>query len=89
MLNLSRSKTVLTLGLPIMAGMLSQSLLNLVDAAMVGSLGEAALAGVGLGGYANFMSIALIIGLGSGVQAIVARRVGEQNWQKTATMGSL
>lgn len=65
------------LGLPIMGGMLSQSLLNLVDAAMVGSLGEAALAGVGLGGYANFMAIALVMGLGVGVQATVARRRGE------------
>jgi Na+-driven multidrug efflux pump len=40
-----RVRTILTLGLPIIGGMLSQSLLNLVDAAMVGRLGEAALAG--------------------------------------------
>ena len=33
-----------------MAAMASQSLMNLVDAAMVGSLGGEALAGVGLGG---------------------------------------
>lgn len=65
------------LGLPIMGGMLSQSLLNLVDAAMVGSLGQAALAGVGLGGYVNFMAIALVMGLGVGVQATVARRRGQ------------
>ena len=50
-----------------MGGMLSQSLLNLIDAAMVGSLGQEALAGVGLGGYANFMAIALVLGLGVGV----------------------
>jgi len=60
-----------------MGGMLSQSLLNLVDAAMVGSLGQAALAGVGLGGYANFMAIAMVMGLGVGVQATVARRRGQ------------
>lgn len=72
-----RFRTILLLGLPIMGGMLSQSLLNLVDAAMVGSLGQAALAGVGLGGYANFMAIALVLGLGVGVQATVARRRGE------------
>ena len=45
-----RVKTILTLALPIMAGMLSQSVLNIIDAAMVGSLGETALAGVGIGG---------------------------------------
>ena len=65
------------LGLPIIGGMLSQSLLNLVDAAMVGTLGSEALAGVGLGSYATFMAIAIVMGLGAGVQAMVARRNGE------------
>ncbi|MEH6687002.1 MAG: MATE family efflux transporter [Halopseudomonas sabulinigri] len=73
----SRLKSIGVLGLPIMGGMLSQSLLNLVDAAMVGSLGSQALAGVGLGSYANFMAVALVMGLGAGVQAMVARRKGE------------
>ncbi len=73
----SRLKSIGILGLPIMGGMLSQSVLNLVDAAMVGSLGSQALAGVGLGSYANFMAVALVMGLGAGVQAMVARRKGE------------
>src|SRR5690606_10152230 len=72
-----RSRRILALALPIMAAMASQSLLNLVDAAMVGSLGDAALAAVGIGGYANFMAISLVLGLGAGVQAVVARRKGE------------
>lgn len=72
-----RRRTALRLALPIIAGMLSQSLLNLVDAALVGSLGEAALAGVGLGGYAFFMITAVVFGLSSGVQAQTARRFGE------------
>ncbi len=72
-----RYKTILMLGLPIIGGMLSQSILNLVDAAMVGSLGEAALAGVGVGSYANFVAVSLILGLSSGVQAMVARRRGQ------------
>lgn len=59
-----------------MAAMASQSLMNLVDAAMVGSLGGEALAGVGLGGYASFIAISMVIGLGAGVQAMVARRKG-------------
>ncbi|WP_338015149.1 MATE family efflux transporter [Alloalcanivorax marinus] len=75
---LLRSRRILALALPIMAAMASQSLLNLVDAAMVGSLGGQALAGVGLGGYAAFMSISVVIGLGAGVQAMVARRKGER-----------
>ena len=40
------------LAFPIMLGMLSQSVLNLIDAALVGHLGQEALAGVGIGGYA-------------------------------------
>lgn len=77
MLHIKRSRRVLTLALPIMAAMASQSLLNLVDAAMVGTLGGTSLAAVGLGGYANFMAVSLVLGLGAGVQATVARRKGE------------
>lgn len=80
-----RLRSITLLGLPIMGGMLSQSVLNLVDAAMVGSLGRHALAGVGLGSYANFMAIALVMGLGAGVQALVARRNGEGDDQAIAT----
>ncbi len=68
---------ILALALPITTGMLSQSLLNLVDAALVGRLGEVALSGVGLGSYANFIFIALITGLSSAVQTLVARRRGQ------------
>lgn len=85
MLERQRLRQILVLGLPIIGGMLSQSLINLVDAAMVGHLGETALAGVGIGSYANFMAISLIMGLGSAVQALVARRRGEGRLQHEAT----
>lgn len=71
--------TLLKLGLPITAGMLSQSLLNLVDAAMVGQLGEIALAGVGAAGYSHFVVISLILGLSSSVQVKVARLMGNRS----------
>ena len=64
--------------------MISQNVLNLVDAAMVGSLGDAALAGVGLGGFLNFLLSAFILGLSAGVQAMAARRVGEGRTNDTA-----
>ncbi|GGO80619.1 MATE family efflux transporter [Marinobacterium nitratireducens] len=79
-----RFRTILTLGLPIIGGMLSQSLLNLVDAAMVGRLGEKALAGVGIAGYANFIAISFVIGLSSAVQSMVARRCGEGRHEESA-----
>lgn len=79
-----RTRKILTLALPIMGGMLSQSLLNLVDAALVASLGETVLAGVGIGGYAIFMLTALILGLSSAVQSQVARRHGAQDYGQRA-----
>lgn len=84
MLERDRLRTIARLGLPMVAGMLSQNLLNLVDSAMVGVLGPEALAAVGIGSYANFMAIALFIGLSSGVQAMVARREGEGRHGETA-----
>ncbi|MDR9468239.1 MATE family efflux transporter [Marinospirillum sp.] len=84
MLKVGRTRKILTLALPIMGGMLSQSLLNLVDAALVGSLGETVLAGVGVGGYAIFMLTALIMGLSSSVQSQVARRHGARLYSTRA-----
>jgi MATE family multidrug resistance protein len=72
-----RRKQIIALGLPIIGGMTSQNLLNVVDTAMVGSLGDVALAATGIGGFANFMAVSFIMGLSAGVQAIAARRLGE------------
>lgn len=71
------ARRILGLGLPIVGGMVSQNVLDLVDTIMVGRLGEAALAAVGIASFANFMAVAVLIGLASGVQALVARRRGE------------
>ena len=73
----ARTREIWALALPIIGGMTSQNVLNLVDTAMVGALGEAALAGVGLASFINFMAMAAVTGLSVAVQAIAARRVGE------------
>ncbi len=73
----ARRSVILTLALPIIGSMISQNILNLVDTWIVGSLGDAALAAVGIGGFANFTSQAAILGLSSGVQALASRRKGE------------
>tara|TARA_R110000796_G_scaffold65310_1_gene150972 strand:+ start:263 stop:1585 length:1323 start_codon:yes stop_codon:yes gene_type:complete len=72
----NRHRKVIRLAFPIMLGMLSQSVLNLIDAALVGHLGEVALAGVGVGGYIMFMLSAVVFGLSSSVQSQTAQRVG-------------
>lgn len=80
----SRSRRILGLSLPIIGGMTSQNLLNLIDTAMVGALGAPALAGVGMGSFLSFMSVAVVIGLATAVQATAARRFGEGKFDETA-----
>ena len=77
MVEAARRRRILGLALPIIGGMVSQNVLNLVDTAMVGSLGDNALAGVGLGSFTNFMAVAFVMGMSSAVQAMSARRKGE------------
>jgi multidrug resistance protein, MATE family len=84
LVNRQRSEKIFHLAFPIMGGMVSQTALNLVDTAMVSTLGDVALAAVGLGSFATFMSQAMIQGLGSGVQSMVARRLGEGKLREAA-----
>jgi multidrug resistance protein, MATE family len=79
-----RNRRILTLALPIIGGMVSQNVMNLVDTAMVGQLGQAALAAVGLASFVNFLSQAFLTGLGTGVQAVAARRLGEGKGDEAA-----
>ncbi len=72
-----RLRRIGALSLPIIGGMASQNVLNLVDIAMVGTLGDTALAAVGMASFANFMGQAFITGMAAGVQATAARRLGE------------
>ena len=72
----ARRRHIFHMALPIIGGMASQNLLNIVDTAMVGTLGDAALAAVGLAGFASFMSAAFIMGMSTGVQATAARWLG-------------
>jgi multidrug resistance protein, MATE family len=66
------------LAFPIMIGFISFNIVGLVDTAMVASLGIQALAAVGLAQVIAACCGAVLIGLSAGVQAIVARRKGEQ-----------
>ncbi|WP_417594182.1 MATE family efflux transporter [Oceanospirillum sp.] len=67
-----RQREILKLALPLIGGMLSQSLINLVDSAMVGALGSTALAAAGIAGYTAFVITALILGISSAVQSTTA-----------------
>ncbi|MCW8876182.1 MAG: MATE family efflux transporter [Kangiellaceae bacterium] len=77
MVSRERSSQIFQIALPIIGGMISQNILNLVDAAMVGQLGSTPLAAVGLASFINFVAAAVFMGMAAGVQAMVARRIGE------------
>jgi MATE family multidrug resistance protein len=64
--------------------MASQNLVNLVDTAMVGTLGDQALAAVGLSSFVNFMAVSFMMGMSSGVQAMCARWKGAGRYGEIA-----
>jgi putative MATE family efflux protein len=73
-----RLRRISRLALPIVGGMVSQNVLNLVDVAFVGRLGPEALAAVGVGGFACLMMSTFFVGIASGgVQPMSSRRIGE------------
>ena len=72
-----RAGRILAIGIPILGGMGSSALLSLVDTAMVGWLGSAELAAVGLGSFASWIYLGFFQGLTIAVQALVSRRVGQ------------
>ena len=82
----ARRTRIFGLALPIIGGMVSQNLLNIVDTAMVGFLGDAALAAVGLGGFVVFMCQAMVMGISTGVQTTAARRKGEGRPDRAAAI---
>ncbi|MDP6692152.1 MAG: MATE family efflux transporter [Alphaproteobacteria bacterium] len=84
MITRSRLRTIGGIALPIIGGMVSQNVVNLVDTAMVGTLGTSALAAVAIGTYATFLATSVVIGLSSGVQTMVARRIGEGRGNEAA-----
>ncbi|APR86899.1 MATE efflux family protein [Minicystis rosea] len=62
---------------PIAAGMLGETALGLCDTKLVGALGPAALAGVGVASMLLFLGYALIFGLMRGVKVRTAYAVGQ------------
>jgi Na+-driven multidrug efflux pump len=73
---LRRMRPILALGAPLVGFLLVQSVVNIATVGMLGRLGTAAVAGVGAAN-AVFVSIcALLWGVDTGVQAVVARATG-------------
>ncbi len=69
-------RTILELAWPAILGNLMQTVVNMVDLVMVGRLGAAAVAAVGLGGQMQWFLNALMIAISVGTTALVARFIG-------------
>jgi len=73
---------VLRVALPAIAGLSTQMVVSLVDAAMVGRLEEAtyALAAMGIGVLATWALISFFSSLATGIHVIVARKFGQGDY---------
>lgn len=79
MITRNRIKTILDLALPITIGLGSSFIMTMVDIAMVGRLGNAAVAALGLSVFAYTLILSFVAGINPAVLGIVARRRGEES----------
>lgn len=70
--------TLLALAVPSVVEMVLTSLISSIDTMMVGGIGTAALASVGLTVQPRLLALSLAIGTSYGVTAVIARRKGEE-----------
>lgn len=85
-------KLVLTMSFPIMISMLVQSLYNIVDSIFVAKISEDALTATSIAYSAQILQIAVAVGTGVGVNALISRRLGAKRFDdanKAATTGLL
>ncbi|MEE1314706.1 MAG: MATE family efflux transporter [Faecalimonas sp.] len=79
-------KLIITMALPMIASMLVQALYNVVDSMFVARLNEEALTAVSLAFPVQNLMIAVAAGTGVGVNALLSKSLGEQNFEKANTV---
>ena len=72
-------RLVPTVSVPIMISMLVQALYNIVDSYFVAQYSNAALSAVNLAYPLQMLMIALSTGVGTGLNSVISRRLGEKN----------
>jgi putative MATE family efflux protein len=77
MLTTERVKTIHTLAFPVAVGLSSNLVMTLIDLAMLGKLGNRAVAAAGLASFSYALVLAFVGGIAPAVQGITARRRGE------------
>jgi putative MATE family efflux protein len=77
MLTLDRVRTISKLAVPLSVAISANLVMDLIDIAMVGTLGHRNIAAVGLAAFSKTLVFAFVGGIAAAVQGIVARRRGE------------
>jgi putative MATE family efflux protein len=81
-------RLVFDLSLPLMVSLLVQSLYNIVDSIFVAKLGEAALTATSLVFPAQLLMIAVGVGTGVGVNAVLSKNIGAKNSEMVANIAT-
>lgn len=76
------NKLILSMSLPIMASMLVQALYNIVDSIFVAMISENALTAVSMAFPIQNLMIAVGVGTAVGMNALLARSLGEKDYEK-------
>ena len=74
-------KLLFQMSLPIIISMLIQALYNIVDSAFVAQLNESALTAVSLVFPIQNLMIAVAVGTGVGINALLSRNLGEKDYE--------
>lgn len=85
-------KSILKVSYPIFLGLLAQNIINVTDTAFLGHVGEVELGASAIGGLYYICFFILAFGFSIGAQILMARRNGEQNYDRIGpilTQGSL
>ena len=75
-------KKVFILATPVIISNISRVLMGIIDMAMIGHLGGAAIAGVGMGGMVTWTIISLGIAFRTGTQTFASRRLGQKKYNE-------
>ncbi len=77
------NRLLITMSVPMMLAMLVQALYNVVDSVFVSQLSEDALNAVSLAFPVQNIMIALAVGTGVGVNALLSKSLGEQDFERS------
>lgn len=78
------NRLLLSMSVPMMVSMLVQALYNIVDSIFVAQINEKALTAVSLAFPVQTLMIALAVGSGVGINALVSRRLGEKRFAEAS-----